>query len=137
MERNFCEEIYLEDLEKLSSMSRSTLQRRFRSVTGVPPMVYLNRIRLRRAAELLLNTDFRIKEIADQSGFFRTPYFFQSFRDCYGIVRDPEVPVEKVVFRAFGKEASYMRDLPLHHSQKEMLPFGQHPDGCEQGPDLP
>ena len=85
MERNFCEEIYLEDLEKLSSMSRSTLQRRFRSVTGVPPMVYLNRIRLRRAAELLLNTDFSIKEIADQSGFFRTPYFFQSFRDCYGV----------------------------------------------------
>ena len=29
-----------------------------------------------------------------------------------------EVPVEKVVIRAFGKEASYMRDLPLHHSQK-------------------
>ena len=40
------------------------------------------------------------------------------FRDCYGIVRDPEVPVEKVVIRAFGKEASYMRDLPLHHSQR-------------------
>ena len=39
------------------------------------------------------------------------------FRDCYGIVRDPEVPVEKVVIRAFGKEASYMRDLPLHVSQ--------------------
>ena len=42
------------------------------------------------------------------------------FRDCYGIVRDPEVPVEKVVIRAFGKEANYMRDLPLHHSQREV-----------------
>lgn len=42
------------------------------------------------------------------------------FRDCYGIVRDPDVPVEKVVIRAFGKEANYLRDLPLHHSQKEV-----------------
>lgn len=40
------------------------------------------------------------------------------FRDCYGIVRDPEVPVEKVVIRAFGKEVNYLRDLPLHHSQR-------------------
>ena len=41
-------------------------------------------------------------------------------RDRYGIVRDPEVPVETVVIRAFGKEANYLRDLPLHHSQKEV-----------------
>ncbi len=42
------------------------------------------------------------------------------FRDSYGIVRDPAVPVEKVVIRAFGKEVNYLRDLPLHHSQKEV-----------------
>ena len=42
------------------------------------------------------------------------------FRDCYGIVRDPEVPVEKVVIRAFGREVFYLRDLPFHHSQKEV-----------------
>ena len=28
--------------------------------------------------------------------------------------------VEKVIIRAFGKEANYLRDLPLHHSQKEI-----------------
>jgi hypothetical protein len=28
--------------------------------------------------------------------------------------------VETVVIRAFGKEANYLRDLPLHHSQKEV-----------------
>ena len=42
------------------------------------------------------------------------------FRDCYGIVRDTEVPVESVRIRAFGKEVNYLRDLPLHHSQKEV-----------------
>ena len=50
------------------------------------------------------------------------------FRDCYGIVRDPEVPVEKVVIQAFGKEANYMRDLPLHHSQKEVCTEDKYSD---------
>ena len=42
------------------------------------------------------------------------------FKNCYGIVRDKDVPVETVVIRAFGHEANYLRDLPLHHSQKEI-----------------
>lgn len=50
------------------------------------------------------------------------------FRDCYGIVRDPEVPVEKVVIRAFGKEVFYLRDLPLHHSQKEVSMTDEYSD---------
>ena len=41
------------------------------------------------------------------------------FRNCYGIVRDKDVPVETVVIRAFCNEANYLRDLPFHHSQKE------------------
>ena len=43
------------------------------------------------------------------------------FKNCYGIVRDNDVPVEKVVIRAYGYEASYLRDLPFHHSQKEIV----------------
>lgn len=50
------------------------------------------------------------------------------FRDCYGIVRDSDVPVEKVVIRAFGKEANYLRDLPLHHSQLEIVTEDDHSD---------
>ena len=42
------------------------------------------------------------------------------FRDSYGIVNDPGVPVERVLIRAYGKESYYLRDLPLHASQKEL-----------------
>ena len=42
------------------------------------------------------------------------------FRNCYGIVRDNDVQIQKIIIRAFGKEADYLRDLPLHHSQKEI-----------------
>lgn len=50
------------------------------------------------------------------------------FKDCYGIVRDEDTPVEKVIVRAFGKEANYLRDLPLHHSQREITSESNYSD---------
>lgn len=50
------------------------------------------------------------------------------FKDCYGIVRDEDTPIEKVVVRAFGKETNYLRDLPLHHSQKEIAVYTNYSD---------
>ena len=42
------------------------------------------------------------------------------FGECYGVViGDGSVPV-RVVIRAFGVERYYLRDLPLHHTQKEI-----------------
>ena len=50
------------------------------------------------------------------------------FHDCYGIVRDSEVPVEKVIVRAYGKESHYLRDLPLHTSQNEIASTDEYSD---------
>ena len=50
------------------------------------------------------------------------------FRDCYGIVNDHDVPIEKVVIRAFGREPHYLRDLPLHHTQRELCSTPEHTD---------
>lgn len=50
------------------------------------------------------------------------------FRDCYGIIHDEAVPVEKVVVRAYGQEVYYLRDLPLHSSQKEIATTDSYSD---------
>ena len=50
------------------------------------------------------------------------------FRDCYGIVKDTDVLVQRVVIRAFGSESFYLRDLPLHHSQKEIASADDYTD---------
>ena len=50
------------------------------------------------------------------------------FRDCFGIVRDQEVPVERVLLRAYGREVNYMRDLPLHPSQREVVCTEEYAD---------
>ena len=42
------------------------------------------------------------------------------FGECYGVViGDGSQPV-RIVLRAFGMERFYLRDLPLHHTQKEL-----------------
>lgn len=50
------------------------------------------------------------------------------FRECYGIVNDTDVPVQRIVLRAFGREVFYLRDLPMHHSQKEIATERTHSD---------
>lgn len=47
------------------------------------------------------------------------------FKDSYGIVRNDESPLTVIRIRAFNREVFYMRDLPLHHSQREV---GTTPD---------
>ena len=50
------------------------------------------------------------------------------FKDNYGIFHGDDVPVETVRIRAFGKEQNYLRDLPLHSSQKEVETAGEYSD---------
>ena len=42
------------------------------------------------------------------------------FKNMYGIVRAENSEMQHVVMRAFGDESCYLRDLPIHHSQKEV-----------------
>lgn len=43
----------------------------------------------------------------------------QYFENCYGVIVGEE-RVERVTIRAYGAECHYMRDLPLHASQREI-----------------
>ena len=85
MENNFQRPVYLEELSRLASVSNATLMRHFRVSFGCTPMEYLRRLRLRHAAELLLNSSLSLKEISDMSGFVTPAYFFRAFRSNYGV----------------------------------------------------
>ena len=85
MKNNFQRPVYLEELARLASVSNATLMRHFRASFGCTPMEYLRRLRLRHAAELLVNTTLAVKEIADLSGFPTEAWFFRAFRKNYGV----------------------------------------------------
>lgn len=42
------------------------------------------------------------------------------FGECYGVVIGDDSQPVRIVLRAYGKERFYLRDLPLHHTQKEI-----------------
>ena len=63
----------------------------------------------------------RIEAVEITGKKFKTDTDFDAetyFRDSFGIVRDDDVEIADVRIRTYGTERFYMRDLPLHHSQK-------------------
>lgn len=50
------------------------------------------------------------------------------FQECFGVVIGDGSTPERVVLRAYGLERYYLRDLPLHHSQKELQETEEYVD---------
>ncbi|MBM2616222.1 helix-turn-helix domain-containing protein [Actinoplanes sp. LDG1-06] len=61
------------------------LVRRFKSVTGLPPVAFLSRHRVELAAEMLLHTDRTVRAIAESVGWPDQNYFARRFRAHYGL----------------------------------------------------
>lgn len=73
------------EMAKMAGMSLSTLTRHFRERTGVSPLEYLIRVRLKKASVLLQNPELGLAEIADMTGFTDSNYFCRLFRKHFGI----------------------------------------------------
>jgi transcriptional regulator GlxA family with amidase domain len=85
IERSYAEPLTLDTLAEIAAMSPRNLIRRFREGTGLSPITYLVRLRIRRAAELLRNTDLSIAEIADAVGISDSNYFSRQFKNTMGV----------------------------------------------------
>lgn len=66
-------------------MSRMTFYRKIQSATGQKPTEFMRTIRLRRAAELLLEGRQSVTEISYATGFTSVSYFSRCFRTMYGV----------------------------------------------------
>lgn len=65
----------------------------------------------------------RIKELEVTQEDFIFPEDFSPsvfMKEQYGVLIADDMEPKRVVIRAFGKEADYMRSLPLHSSQREI-----------------
>lgn len=78
--RNYAEEMNLRDIAEPSGYSESHFCRCFKKVMGYSPFHYLNRYRVVKAAERLVNTGESITAIALACGFDDISYFNRVFR---------------------------------------------------------
>ena len=50
------------------------------------------------------------------------------FSDSFGVVVHDGTEKEHIVIRVFGQERYYLRDLPIHHSQREIAQYDDYSD---------
>ena len=65
----------------------------------------------------------RMEEVKMTPTKFKLPEDFDAseyFSESYGIVVNDKVKTERIVLRAYGYEPYNLRDLPLHHTQREI-----------------
>lgn len=76
------------DVEAFASqmaVSRSTLNRKIKAITGTSPKAFIRSMRLKRAAHLLASSDFPINEIFFQVGFYDASNFSRIFKKEFGV----------------------------------------------------
>ncbi len=84
MEANIEEPLSLEELSHLAGLSQRHLQRMFREALHVTPSHYYLDLRLRRARELLLQTEMSITSITVACGFQSACHFSKCYRALFG-----------------------------------------------------
>lgn len=85
MTRNFGDDLALTDLAAAAHLHPTYFTQVFKRLVGMPPMKYLEQLRLRRAQELLARTQRPVAEVAETVGY-RDPYYFsRAFSRLTGI----------------------------------------------------
>jgi DNA-binding response OmpR family regulator len=78
-------ELDVEKLASLVNMSRPTLYRKIKSISDLTPNELINITRLKRAAELLVEGNYKIYEIADMAGYGSQTNFGRNFLKQFGM----------------------------------------------------
>ena len=74
----------VEALSEELSMSRAQLFRKTKTLMGISPVELIRHIRLRKAKQMLLNTDMTIQQVAYSVGFTSPSYFSKCYRELFG-----------------------------------------------------
>jgi len=80
MTQNLAKRVLLEDLANLVHMSPTHFVKKFRENFGMPPLAYLNNIRMHKAMNLLLETKKSVGEISEEVGVTNSSYFVRAFK---------------------------------------------------------
>lgn len=77
---NFRRQIRLEEVLRVSNMSKPTFSREFKTHTGKPLSTFLQQVRMDAVCHELVGTDHPITEVALNNGFTELSFFYQLFR---------------------------------------------------------
>jgi len=73
------------DLAKAMNMSDATFYRKVKAITSQSPNIFIRTIRLKRAAQLLLTTNYSVTEVVYMVGLNDVKYFRKCFQSQFGM----------------------------------------------------
>ena len=85
LQENYAGEIILKEIAKLFGYTQSYICQRFRSSLHCSPLDYLHQYRIERAKELILYSDYSMKQIAEMVGVKNIHHFTRMFREMVGV----------------------------------------------------
>lgn len=92
IEENFCENITSKSLSAEFGYDQAYFCRKFKAITGISPVKYINILRLEKAQKLLAQTKNSVSEIALLCGFKDANYFTRCFKTQFGITPTEAIP---------------------------------------------
>ena len=84
IDEHYSDNITINEIAESVSLSVSECLRCFHRTIGTTPIQYLRSLRIKKAAELLTNTDMKIVDVGIICGFQDMSYFAKTFRNIYG-----------------------------------------------------
>ncbi len=85
VERNFNQPIYLDDIANEVHLSKFHFHRIFKGLTGETANEFLIRLRIEKAALLLVTSDNPVSDIAFACGFNSIEHFSRTFNNSFGV----------------------------------------------------
>lgn len=76
----------LDEIAEGMAMSKGNLRKKLVAISGMPPVRYVQLVKLKRAAELLKTTDMKVNEVASAVGFVTPSYFAKCFFAQFGVL---------------------------------------------------
>lgn len=85
MKANLDSELTLEKIAKAVSLSRSRVCDLVKAETGMPPGLYIKKLRLQMACKLLETTPLEVKQIMLEVGITDPSHFARDFKNRYSL----------------------------------------------------
>lgn len=102
IQKNYRQEITLEKISELFFINPSYCSYLFKEKAGENFTDYINAVRIDKAKDLLINTDYKVYKIAKMLGYSNDKYFFRIFKKVTG--HTPEVFRETFGKREIDKQ---------------------------------
>ncbi|MBO5747249.1 MAG: helix-turn-helix transcriptional regulator [Clostridia bacterium] len=85
IKEHFCEKLTLDSLAEIANYSKQTLITKFKREHLMTPVEYITGLRIKKAKELLVNSNLSIAAVAEKCGFDNPYYFSNTFKKHIGI----------------------------------------------------